>query len=197
MNWLDIAILGVVGVSALLSLIRGLSREVVSLLAWVLAIWAGLVLAAPASEFLSSWIDSPTLRLGAAFVGVFVLVLLVGALVNLLIGKLVGATGFSGTDRLLGMIFGVLRGLVVVALVMLILGLSPMPQERVWQESVMIQGMEPWVCRVGADGWMDRLLALGGSDEALLPEETYWQTYCAGDEPGIPPADAVIVPEEI
>lgn len=197
MNGLDIAILGVVGVSALLSLIRGLSREVISLLAWILAVWAGLTWAAPLAEHLSPWIDSPMLRTGAAFVGLFVGVLVAGALVNLLMGKLVGSTGLSGTDRLLGMIFGVLRGLVVVVAVLLIMGLSPMPEEAIWQESTMVRGLEPWVCRVGADEWMQRLLDYGEAGEGVVPETTYWQNYCAGDGVATPPPESPVVPDEL
>lgn len=120
-----------------------------------------------------------------------------GALVNLVMTKLVGSTGFSGTDRLLGMIFGVLRGLVVVSVVVLIMGLTPMPEEPFWQESTMIGGLEPWVCRVGADEWMQRLFEYGEAAEGLMPEQTYWQSYCAGGASGTSAPETPVVPDEL
>lgn len=185
MNWLDLAILGVIGLSALISLLRGFVREVLSVLVWVLAFWLSLRFAGDAAAYLEAWIASPTIRLGAAFAAIFVATLVGGALVNQALVTLVGRTGLSGTDRLLGAVFGAGRGAVVVAAVVLLLGVTPMTEERGWRESTLLPGIQPWLCRIGADRWLARLsrqVPLPGGEEAEGLERlpSYWTKYCAG-----------------
>src|SRR5690625_965984 len=105
MTWVDFAILGIIAISAILALFRGFVREALSLATWLLAIWIALVFARPASTFLDGFIHSASLRLAIAYVGLFILTLIVGVLVNHLAGKLVKVSGFSGTDRMLGVLF--------------------------------------------------------------------------------------------
>ena len=76
------------------------------------------------------------------------MVLLVGALLTYLLGKLVKSTGLSGTDRLLGAVFGALRGVALIILMILVAGFTPLPQDPWWGESVAINGFLPlteWV----------------------------------------------------
>jgi len=74
-----------------------------------------------------------------------VTVLLVGGLLNYLLGKLVESTGLSGTDRLLGGVFGAMRGLVLVIAVLLVAGFTPIPADPWWKESRMIRSLMPLV----------------------------------------------------
>ncbi len=64
--------------------------------------------------------------------------LLLGAIINFLASKLVDKTGLTGTDRLLGIVFGVARGGVIVAILVLLAGLTPFPQDPWWQDSQFI-----------------------------------------------------------
>jgi membrane protein required for colicin V production len=74
-----------------------------------------------------------------------VAVLLVGGLANYLLGKLVASTGLSGTDRLLGGVFGAARGLVLIVAVLLVSGFTPLPADPWWKESATIERMMPLV----------------------------------------------------
>lgn len=142
MNAADIAILAICGLSMLVSLFRGFIREIFSLLVWIAAVYAGLMAANPLSEQMRPWIELPSARLIIAFVGVFVLVLIVGGLINYLLGKLVTSTGLSGTDRLVGVLFGALRGAALVMVAVIIGRMTPFPGDPWWQESQLLPQFE-------------------------------------------------------
>lgn len=142
MNGADLAILGICLVSIIVSLFRGFIREAFSLLVWVAAIYAALYSSGMLAERLVPWIEMPSARLIIAFVGVFVLVLVVGGLVNYLLGKLVASTGLSGTDRLFGALFGAVRGLAIVLVAVIIARFTPFPGDPWWQESRLLPEME-------------------------------------------------------
>ena len=138
MIWVDYVIIGIIGVSALISLVRGFVRETVSLIVWVLAFGLAWAYFRDLAPHLASWVDTSSLRLGLAFLILFLVVLLLGGIVGFLIGQLVDKTGLSGTDRLLGMLFGAARGAVLVAILVLLAGLTPFPQDSWWRESGLI-----------------------------------------------------------
>ena len=138
MAWLDIVILGIILLSALISLVRGFVREAFSLAVWVLAFWVSWSFFRDLEVPLQAWIESPTVRLGVAFAVLMIATLVVGGLVNFLIIQLVQRTGMSGTDRLIGMVFGAARGVLLVAVLVLLAGLTPMPEEDWWLESSLI-----------------------------------------------------------
>lgn len=142
MNGADIAILAICGLSMLVSLFRGFIREVFSLLVWVVAVYAALMAANPLSERMQPWIEMPSIRLIIAFVGVFVLVLIVGGMINYLLGKLVTSTGLSGTDRMVGALFGALRGVAIVLVAVIIGRMTPFPEDPWWQESRLLPQFE-------------------------------------------------------
>ncbi|HKJ08040.1 MAG: CvpA family protein [Gammaproteobacteria bacterium] len=138
MTWVDYGILAVIGVSALVSLVRGFVREAFSLASWVAALWIALAFFEPLSGRLAQWISIPSLRLGAAFAVLFLAVLLLGALIGYLAGQLVQKTGLTGTDRVLGMVFGFGRGMIIVAVLVLLAGLTAMPRDPWWSESQLL-----------------------------------------------------------
>ena len=138
MVWLDIIIIGIVLLSALISLVRGFVREAFSLAVWVLAFWVSWSFFRDLEVPLQVWIDSPTVRLGIAFAALMIATLTVGGLVNYLIIQLVELTGMSGTDRLIGMVFGAARGVLLVAVLVLLAGLTPLPKEDWWLASNLV-----------------------------------------------------------
>ena len=138
MAWLDIAIVAVILLSAIISLARGFVREAFSLAIWVLAFWVSWSFFRDLEVPLRDWIGSPTARLGIAFALLMIATLIVGGLVNYLIIQLVERTGMTGTDRLIGSVFGVARGILLVAVLVLLAGLTPLPREGWWLESSMV-----------------------------------------------------------
>jgi membrane protein required for colicin V production len=137
-NWTDYAILGIIGISAAISTLRGFFREALSLLAWVLAFWVALTYTQPLASHLSGLITIHSLRLGVAFFALFFATLLMMTLVNFLIWQLVDKSGITGTDRALGVVFGITRGVIIIAMLILLAGLTPFPQDPWWQQSLLI-----------------------------------------------------------
>lgn len=138
MIWVDFVIPGVIVISALFSLMRGFVREALSLIGWLAAFWVALSFSnALAEQFLMS-IGLPSVRMVVAFTLLFVVTLVLTAIVNRLAGQLVKRTGLSGTDRMIGMVFGVARGVVLVAVMVLLAGMTPLSQDPWWQESRLI-----------------------------------------------------------
>lgn len=138
MIWIDYAIIALIVISLFIGLLRGLIKEAFSLVIWILAIWIGLTFSREFSVFLESMISYPSARIASAFAILFVITLILGGLISFLLNELVKKTGLTGTDRFLGMIFGIGRGLVVVAIIIMLAGLTPLPEDSWWKESVLI-----------------------------------------------------------
>ena len=142
MSWVDYVIIGIVALSALISLVRGFVREAFSLAVWLLAFWVSWSFFRELAPRLEPWIETPSVRLGAAFAALLITALILGGLINFLVVQLVQRTGLSGTDRLIGMIFGTARGVLVVAVLVLLAGLTPIPEDPWWQGSQLIPYFE-------------------------------------------------------
>ncbi|MDR9432412.1 MAG: CvpA family protein [Spiribacter sp.] len=185
MNWLDYAFLGVIGVSVLIGVIRGFVREIISVVVWVAAFWIATRYSTEAADMLSPWLASSMLRLVVGFAGLFIITLVIGALVGYLGRTLVGKTGLSGTDRILGLVFGGLRGGLIVGLVVLGAGLTGLPQASWWQESLIAEGYRPWVCHQRIGGWLEGAQQYGSLAQSPMDGSAalaYWQTYCANSD---------------
>lgn len=142
MNWLDLVIIGIIFLSSIISVVRGFIREVLSLVSWIVAIWVALLFYTNLASLLVPYIDTHTLRLLAAFFVLFIVTLILGALVNHLISQLVERTGLTGTDRALGVVFGLIRGVAIVTILVMIGGLTPMPEDSWWQNALLIEHFE-------------------------------------------------------
>ena len=143
--WIDYAIIGIIGLSILISLVRGFVREALSLVTWAAAIWVAFIFGNRLSQELVDLISSPTFRQLTSYGSLFLITLLLGALVNFLIAQLIEKTGLSGTDRVLGTIFGGARGLLIVTVLLMLAKLTAIPEETVWKKSLLIphfQGLE-------------------------------------------------------
>lgn len=138
MIWVDIVIPGIIAISALFSLMRGFVREALSLLGWMAAFWVALTFAQDFADLLLTGISAPSVRMVVSFTILFVVMLVITALLNRLAGSLVTKTGLSGTDRMIGMIFGIARGVVVVSVLVLLAGMTTLPQDPWWQQSVLV-----------------------------------------------------------
>jgi len=143
MIWVDWLLLGVAAVSALIGLFRGLVREALSLGVWVVAIWAAWRYAGLAAGPLGEWIEDPVLRLWAGRGAVLVGVLVLGGLSTTLLGFLLDRTGLTGTDRTLGMLFGLARGAIVAAVLVIGLEFAGFDEEPWWAQSKLIPYAAP------------------------------------------------------
>ncbi len=148
MSWLDLVILVIIVLSALISLVRGFVKESISLLTWVVAGVLAFRYFSPLSGMLEAYIAAPTIRNVVSFGILFVSTLVVGAIVNFIFTQLVTKTGLSGTDRALGVVFGAARGVLIVAMVVLLASLTPMPEAEWWRDSASVgffQQLAEWI----------------------------------------------------
>jgi membrane protein required for colicin V production len=140
--WVDWVIVGIIGLSAAISLIRGFVREALSIVIWILALWAAFRFTTPfAKAFLGS-IDLASVRLAVAALILIISILVLGSMLSWLVGRLMQSTGLSGTDRLLGAVFGALRGLVTVTALIAVASWTPLCQDPWWRQSQLIPSIE-------------------------------------------------------
>lgn len=148
MIWVDYIIIAIIVISALISVFRGFVREAFSLVVWIAAFWVAWAFFREFSQYLIQWISLPSARLGVSFAIIMIAVLIVGGVVNYLLSQLVEHTGLSGTDRLLGIFFGIGRGAIIVAIIILLAGLTALPQDPWWKQSLLIvhfQDLSLWL----------------------------------------------------
>ncbi|MFV1982333.1 MAG: CvpA family protein [Thiohalomonadales bacterium] len=142
----DYVILGIIIASMLISIIRGFVKEALSLVGLILAGFIAYFFSDGFADLFLTSISDATVRGLVAAIILLVLSLVVSGVINFFAGQLVKRTGLSGTDRFIGIIFGLLRGVVFIVVVVLIaiqLVTIPKLNEIVWwQNSVMIQNFQ-------------------------------------------------------
>lgn len=148
----DYVVIGIVTLSLVLGLWRGVVSELIALAAWVLAFMAALEFGGQAGSALFAGIADPAIRALAGCAAVFIAVLVAMSLVRLAVRSMVKALGLSLSDRLLGMFFGLARGLLVVLVLVAAGGLTSAPQQAWWKQAVLAQPLEtavlvakPWL----------------------------------------------------
>jgi membrane protein required for colicin V production len=138
MNWFDFTILGIIVFSAVISVVRGFVKEAISLLVWLSAFFIASQFYLNLAQFLTQ-INDTMIRNGVAVAILFIGTLIAGALINYVVSQLVKATGLSGTDRVLGAVFGALRGVLVVSATLFFLDtFTPADSSIWWTQSVLV-----------------------------------------------------------
>jgi membrane protein required for colicin V production len=148
MNWADWAIVGIIGISSLISIARGFVKEAISLAIWAVAFFVAVTFHERLAVLLQDSVQSASLRYLLSYVSLFIATLIVGSMVKYLTGQLVKMTGLSGADRMLGVAFGLSRGIIIVMAILIFLPMGfPIDQEPWWQQSILIPEfllMEQW-----------------------------------------------------
>ncbi|NMH61279.1 CvpA family protein [Alteromonas ponticola] len=138
MNWVDFSILGIIAVSTLISLMRGFVKEAISLVVWFAALFIASQFYADLAVYFTR-IDDQILRNGAAIAVLFITTLILGGLVNVALGQLVQMSGLTGTDRALGLVFGALRGVLIISALLFFLDtFTPAAESQGWGQSLLI-----------------------------------------------------------
>jgi membrane protein required for colicin V production len=148
MNAVDLIIIAVLALSVLVGLWRGLISEVLALVTWIAAFWVAWTYGPALSAHFDHSIENPILRMLVGYGICFIAVLIVGALLRFVLHQLVDSTGLGGTDRLLGMIFGFARGVLLVTLMVFLVNLTSFAHEPMWQQSTLLpqfKGMAAWL----------------------------------------------------
>ena len=142
MTWFDYAVLGVVGLSMLIGIFRGLIKEMIALAGWILAAVAASMFASQVAEWVPEAVSTPVVRVALAFVIVFLAVLLLSALVGWICSMLIKAAGLGFADRILGAMFGFARGAIVVLVVVMLGGLTMLPKDPIWRQAILSGPLE-------------------------------------------------------
>ncbi len=137
-TWVDYFIVIVIVFSTLISLMRGFISEAISLLTWIIAVILAFKFSQVLSDRLAGMIHNPSVRFFVSFIIVFLIVLILGSIISHLLSSLVRSTGLSGTNRLLGTVFGFARGILLVAIFILFAGMTSVVRESWWQSSYLI-----------------------------------------------------------
>ncbi len=138
MTVIDWGILGILAVSALISLQRGFLKEAISLATWVIAFIVARLFSGQLATLLAQVIDTHSLRWLAAFAILFAGTVVIGAMINHLFSHFVTATGLTGTDRIFGMFFGLVRGMILLVALVYGLQFTAAVQDPWWQNSQFI-----------------------------------------------------------
>lgn len=148
----DWVVLAVIALSAALGMWRGLVSEVLALLAWIAAFFAARAWGGWAADLLSGWIKDPLLRQMTGLLAVFVATMLVFAAARWLVSRLLRLVGLGLVDRLLGTLFGTVRGLLVVLTGVLLCGMTELPRQPWWREASLappletaVTALKPWL----------------------------------------------------
>ncbi len=136
-NQVDIVILIITILSSAFGLWRGLIKEVLSLLTWIAALLVSRVYSEPLAGLLGGMIENDGIRYVTAFALLFVTVMMLGTFLNFLLSKLLTFTGLKLADRLLGAVFGVARGVIIVLVIMFITSMF-VSETELWQQSQLI-----------------------------------------------------------
>lgn len=137
---LDAGIIILIILSAVIGLIRGFVREAFSLATWVAAFGLAIMYVQPLAEQLPFAGQSEVVRLGIAFAVIFFSVLVIGSILNHLLSTAVSSIGLGGIDHLLGGVFGILRGGLIITLLVLLMSVTAYPKQAWWQDAILM----PW-----------------------------------------------------
>lgn len=137
LNWADWLLIAIIVLSILISIKRGMTREILSVLTWVGAFVISYVLGDELALLMDNWIKTPSLRTTIAMVSLFAITLIVGAMLNHVLADMLKKTGLTGTDRILGSIFGLLRGIIIVVALLLFVQ-SSFSLDPWWKQSVLV-----------------------------------------------------------
>jgi len=148
LNWFDICLLVVVFLSFLLGLMRGFAREIISLIFWIVAFFVAILFTNEVATYISVYVKSEFIASIASFLLLFVGVLVIGALVNVIVSAFVSKSGLTISDRFLGSIFGLIRGVLIAVLAVFLLSNSNLQEKSWFQKSQLaysLQGVSSWI----------------------------------------------------
>jgi len=139
MTFVDWLIVAILAISALISIKRGFVKEALSLAIWLIAFLVASTFSPLLAPILANYLDIPSIQQMAAFAILFIATLVVGGGINYLVATLIKVSGLTGTDRLLGLLFGVIRGGAIIMLLVIYLPkFLPVKEDLWWQHSSLI-----------------------------------------------------------
>jgi len=144
-HWVDYIIIGVIALSVITGLFRGFIEELIALCVWILAIWLAFNYSPVLEEWLKSFIQDKTVRTAVAFIAILLGTIIIGGIFNALLSFILKRSGLSGTDRVLGMGFGFMRGIFIVSLIMSVIKMTSVPTQEYIDQSRLYAKFDPVV----------------------------------------------------
>lgn len=152
MTIFDYAVLVILGLSIILSVMRGIVAEVLSIAGWIAAFYVAKTYTTEVLPMMPSDIPSESLRVLAAFLVLFLATLLVTTLLAIALSAILKKIGLGWLNGLLGAVFGIARGLLIVCIIVFLAGLTDIPQDARWRNAMfsapieaMVISMLPWL----------------------------------------------------
>jgi len=152
MTVFDYAVLTIIGISVLIGLLRGAVREVLSLGGWVAAFICANQFAEPFAGLLARAITNAGARTVIAYAVLFVGTLLIVSVLKFVLHEVIVAIGLGGIDRVIGFAIGLVRGVVIVFVIVMVGGMTALPQEPFWRGAVTAKPFETMV--IAAKPWL-------------------------------------------
>ncbi len=143
MSIIDIAIVVTIVISLLIGLYRGFIREFFSLISWLLALYIAWIFAEFGAVYLESYLDQPDFRVVISFAGIFVLCLLVLSIISHFLQNFLAFAALVGVDRYLGLMFGIARGVIIVALMIMAGTFMDFASQPWWKTSLLVGYFSP------------------------------------------------------
>ncbi|RUQ85199.1 CvpA family protein [Legionella septentrionalis] len=169
-NWVDYFIIGAIGLSAVTGLFRGFVKELIALCVWVVAIWLSFRYSPQVELWLQPYLHEKSIRTVAAVIAIFLTALIAGGLFNALLSFILNRSGLSGTDRILGMGFGVVRGVFIVALIALVIKMTSIPFETYTRQSLLYAKFDPvvnWISQFVPE-FIKQVKVFDGDDKEII-----------------------------
>jgi len=168
---IDILIAVAIAISVIVGIFRGFVKEAISIAALLFAIWAALYFGPAIGDVSESWLSSEELQMWFGRIFLFAVILSVGGLLSWGLSKLVRLSILSGMDRFLGSVFGVCRGLLLIAVAVILGQFAGFSNDPWWQDSILIphlQVVADWIKVMAPQGY--ELLTPDAPAEALPVE---------------------------
>lgn len=140
---LDYIVLAIILISAVVGAFRGFLREVFSVISWVLAVWLAWKLAPQLAPKFGGALRDPVYGLWAARTLIFLPVVIAGYYLGAAVNHFVRLSMFSGLDRLLGFLLGLVRGLVIIGIGIIVAQAMRLDEEAWWKQSTLVAGLKP------------------------------------------------------
>jgi membrane protein required for colicin V production len=164
MSTADIVILCLIALPSIVGVFYGFLNIAFSLLSWAISLGLSIKLVPYFAPLLENHVDTPILRIILAFIALFILSLLIMSGISFFVVKLLGKTGLTAADRILGLFFGMGLGGIIVSVIIFLAGFTAFPQESWWEESKLVAPFE------GISIWGSRFLP-----ESVTEYHTYEQ----------------------
>ena len=138
----DILIIVVILLPAIIGAVYGFLNIVFSIIAWALAAGISLKFGRSLAPLLENHVDTPLIREVLAFLGLFIVSLMLLSLLGFFIVKLLGRAGLTAADRILGLFFGIGLGAAIIWVIVFLAGFTALPREPWWQDSILLEPFE-------------------------------------------------------